>query len=295
MGTTAGREMCAPLTTFCAGRVDDPDGSKSLPLGPSPIQQKVAPCAGPENGLCQNSPNETNLAPTTVGLIYVNPEGVLGEPDPKKSVAEIRTTFEKMGHDDRATVALIGGGHAFGKAHGACSRTGAAGLSPMDAYASTPQVCPWTGGCGTGKGKDTYTTGIEGPWTTTPTRWTNEFFQMLLDHEWEKWVGPGGKWQWRMKNDPSNPLMRLTTDIALLYDDRYRAIVEEFARNITALDEEFDKAWYLLTHNGGTWSKSKKCDRFELPVTCSYAPKGALKMLNTDPSLSERSALGAGA
>jgi catalase (peroxidase I) len=284
-GTTAGREMCAPLTTFCAGRVDDPDGSKSLPLGPSPLQQKVAPCAGPKNGLCQDSPNETSLAPTTVGLIYVNPEGVLGEPDPKKSVAEIRTTFEKMGHDDRATVALIGGGHAFGKAHGACSRKDAAGVSPMDAYASTPQKCPWTGGCGTGKGKDTFTSGLEGPWTTTPTLWGNEYFKMLIDHDWEKWMGPGGKWQWRLKNDPSNPRMRLTTDMALLYDKTYRSIAEEFARNLTALDEEFDKAWHHLTHNGGTWSKNKKCDHFTLPATCEHKSDGAPKMLDTDPSL----------
>merc|ERR1712048_552833 len=96
-GTTALRNMGAPITTFCAGRIDDPDGNKSLQLGPSPIQEKVAPCAGSENGLCQDRPNETNLAPTTVGLIYVNPEGVLGVPEPANSVDEIRITFKKMG------------------------------------------------------------------------------------------------------------------------------------------------------------------------------------------------------
>merc|ERR1712054_267858 len=128
-GTTALRSMGTPITTFCAGRVDDPDGSKSLPLGPSPIQKESAPCTGSANGLCQDHPNETNLAPTTVGLIYVNPEGVLGVPEPSNSVDEIRITFSKMGHDDRATVALIGGGHAFGKAHGACPLTDAAGLA----------------------------------------------------------------------------------------------------------------------------------------------------------------------
>jgi len=284
-GTTASREMCTPLTTFCAGRIDDPDGTNSLGLGPSPLQQTEAPCAGPENGLCQDKANDTNLAPTTVGLIYVNPEGVMGEPDPKKSVAEIRTTFGKMGHDDRATVALIGGGHAFGKAHGACSKKGAAGLGPSAAFTSTPVVCPWTGTCGTGKGKDTFTSGLEGPWTSTPTLWTNEYFHWLLHFEWEKWQGPGGAWQWRLAKDPENPRMRFTTDLALLEDPIYKAIVEEFARNITALDEQYDKSWYMLTHNGGRWSKNKKCDHFTLPAKCEYKPDGKPKMLDTDPQL----------
>jgi len=273
-GTTALRSMGTPITTFCAGRVDDPDGSKSLPLGPSPIQKESAPCAGSANGLCQDHPNETNLAPTTVGLIYVNPEGVLGVPEPSNSVDEIRITFSKMGHDDRATVALIGGGHAFGKAHGACPLTDAAGLPPNEAYASSPIECPWSGRCGTGKGNDTWTSGFEGAWTSTPTKWSNEFFKYLVDKEWEKHVGPGGHYQWRMKDSPDDPRMRFTTDMALLHDAKYRAIVEEFASNMTALDEAFDSAWTALTTNGNGWSTKKKCDSFSLQPR--YGEQGML-------------------
>merc|ERR1712054_748608 len=200
-GTTALRSMGTPITTFCAGRVD-----------------------------------------------------------------EIRTTFNKMGHDDRATVALIGGGHAFGKAHGACPLSDAAGLPPNKAYASLPIQCPWSGRCGTGKGNDTWTSGFEGAWTSTPTKWSNEFFKYLVDKEWEKHVGPGGHYQWRMKDSPDDPRMRFTTDMALLQDAKYKAIVEEFASNMTALDEAFDSAWTALTENGNGWSTKKKCDSFSLPT-----------------------------
>jgi len=284
-GTTALRSMGAPITTFCAGRIDDPNGSKSLPLGPSEIQREEAPCAGDQNGLCQDRANETNLAPTTVGLIYVNPEGVLGVPDPANSVDEIRTTFQKMGHDDRATVALIGGGHAFGKAHGACALTDAAGLPPNTAYASSPMQCPWSGRCGTGKGNDAWTSGFEGAWTSTPTKWSNEFFQYLVDKEWEKHVGPGGHYQWRMKDSPDDPRIRFTTDLALLHDASYKAIAEEFASNMTALDEAFDSAWTVLTTNGKGWlSESKqKCDTFSLPSTSERRLSAG--MLNSDMEL----------
>jgi len=284
-GTTALRSMGAPITTFCAGRIDDPNGSKSLPLGPSEIQKEEAPCVGDKNGLCQDPANETNLASTTVGLIYVNPEGVLGVPEPANSVDEIRTTFQKMGHDDRATVALIGGGHAFGKAHGACEVTDAAGLPPNTAYASSPMQCPWSGRCGTGNGNDTWTSGFEGAWTSTPTKWSNEFFQYLVDKEWEKHVGPGGHWQWRLKDSPDDPRIRFTTDLALLYDESYKAIAQEFASNMTALDEAFDSAWTVLTTNGNGWlSKSKqKCDEFSLPSTSERRLSAG--MLNSDMEL----------
>lgn len=258
-GTQALRGMGTPITSFCFGRIDSKDGSESLALGPSPEQERFAPCK--INGKCKKP-----LGATTVGLIYVNPEGPIalqenGEwkpnPDPILSSREVRTTFEQMKHEDRAAVALIGGGHAFGKAHGACQA--GAGPSPKDAY---PHGIPWPGLCGTGKGKDTTTSGFEGHWTTTPTKWSNEFFQVLQDHEWEKWVGPGGKWQWRTvdRNGKYAGVMRLTSDISLLQDKHYRAIVNEFATNQTALDDAFDKAWQELVTHGGSWSNERKCD-----------------------------------
>merc|ERR1740121_2560522 len=198
-GTTALRNMGTPIKQFCAGRVDSADCTASLALGPSAQQEKEAPC--PINGKC-----EKPLGSTTVGLIYLNPEGpvsnVTGEwvpnPDPKLSVKDVRDSFKRMDHDDRDTVALIGGGHAFGKGHGACPD--GPGPSPKEVFSdkSLPQV-PWPGRCGTGKGKDTYTAGFEGPWTSQPLKWDNEYFNVLLDKEWEKFRGPGGKWQWRIK------------------------------------------------------------------------------------------------
>jgi len=265
-GTTALRSMGAPIATFCAGRIDDPDGQLSAPLGPTAVQEETAPCAGPENGACQDDPDKTNLAPTTIGLIYVNPEGPMGDPDPSLSANQIRVSFGKMGHDDRSTVALIGGGHAFGKTHGACTIENAAGSPPDKSYNLTNPHLPWLGKCGSGKlkGKDknTFTSGFEGPWTSTPTRWGNEYFKYLLEKTWAKKIGPGGHWQWYMTEDASDPIMRLTTDLALINDPEYKQIVEEFAANMTALDEAFDRAWTDLTTSGGKWSPNKKCDSF---------------------------------
>merc|ERR1712050_198719 len=111
-------------------------------------------------------------------------------------------------------------------------------------------------------GDDTFTSGFEGHWTTTPTKWSNEFFKVLEEEEWEKWVGPGGHWQWRTvgKTGKYAGVMRLTSDLALLQDRKYRNIVHEFATNQTALNEAFDGAWQQLMSNGGRWSEAKKCD-----------------------------------
>jgi len=264
-GTTALRTMGAPIKEYCAGRIDDEDGEKSLPLGPSEVQEAVAPCTGGD-GMCQQNSTLTNLSSTTLGLIYVNPEGPMGDPDPAKSASEIRITFSKMtGNNDLSTVALIGGGHAFGKTHGPCPHKeefahARAGLSPDEVFQNGENMIPWKGLCGTGRGDDTYTSGFDGAWTSTPTKWSNEFFKYLLDYEWEKYKGPGGHWQWRMKDNPSDERIRLTSDIALLHDDEYKKIVIEFAENQTALDEAFDFAWTRLTTNGGEWSSKKKCD-----------------------------------
>lgn len=281
-GTQALRSMGVPIKSFCFGRIDDPSGKRSLPLGPSKIQRKTAPCAGPVNGMCQDKPAKTALSPTEVGLIYVDPEGPMGKPDPMGSAREIRIVFTKMGHDDRATVALIGGGHAFGKAHGACNVKNAAGLPPNEARKL--MKWPWQGKCGCGVGHDTYSIGIEGPWTTTPTLWSNEFFKLLLKKEWEPWIGPGGKFQWRMTQAPHDPLMRMTTDIALIADPIYRQIVEEFAHDMGALDAAFDEAWTNLINNGGRWVKSKRCDWPLLRAKPFMPPKRVMLHSDVDHS-----------
>ena len=153
-------------------------------------------------------------------LIYVNAEGPKGEPDPVLSARSIRDIFGKMDMNDSETVALIGAGHSVGKCHGACPKGGGKPSkdNPTD---------PYRGACGSGKGKDAYTSGFELPWTTTPLTWDNGYFKTLLKYEWKKFKGPGGKWQWNIDGDqvlapPSHgtekePIGMLTSDIALLH------------------------------------------------------------------------------
>jgi len=284
-GTTALRSMGTPVRRFCFGRIDDSDGTRSLDLGPSDEQREVAPCE--VNGEC-----ERPLGTTTIGLIYLNPEGPVVEaggspvPDPSLSAKDVRDSFARMDHDDRGTVALIGGGHAFGKTHGACPA--GPGLPPIEAYAQG-QSTAWKGECGhghkKGKGANAFTSGFEGPWTTQPLKWDNEFFTELLDKEWEKWVGPGGHWQWRIKNatEAESGLMRLTSDMALLHDDSYLQIVKEFASDMDAFDEAFDQAWFKLTHSGGRWSPEAKCDVGTLPSWVMEQQYN--RMLDTDAVL----------
>jgi len=245
-GTTAIKSMGGPIVKVCTGRMDDPDGTSSLDLGPNEYQEKVAPCEN--DGSCKSP-----LGATTRGLIYVNPEGPVEENEngekvpsasPKKSAPDIRDAFSRMGMDDVETVALIGGGHAFGKTHGACKR----------AHGEL---------CGSGKGEDTFTSGFEGPWTTTPNQWSNEFFRFLLEYEWEKVEGPGGHYQYQVKDasKENTKLMRLVSDMALLEDEQYLKIVKRFARNQDALDKVFAQAWLKLTTNGGMWSDAGSCER----------------------------------
>jgi len=291
-----------PFKEFCFGRLDDDDGAKSIPLGPSKIQEMEAPCTAPLNsegvpinGMCQMYPNETALAPTTVGLIYVDPGGPMGVPDPVKSIDEIRIVFGKMGHDDKGTVALIGGGHAWGKCHGPCSKfeyEEPAGLPPDLAFAEG--TYPYVGKCPnhdeggvTGMGSATWTSGFEGPWTSTPTRWSNEYFTYLLDYEWEPWAGPGGNIQYRMKANPTDRRMRLVTDISLIKDPVYLEWVKVFASNLTALDEAYDFSWRNLITKGSDWSDTKKCVPYGTPPVAGWASpwmgQPPTSMLNTDP------------
>jgi len=267
-GTTAFRDAGAPISKMCFGRTDDADGMKSQALGPTALQAEQMPCA--VNGECK-----LPLGATTVGLIYVNPEGPMANPDPALSAKDVRQTFQAMGHNDRHTVALIGGGHAIGKGHGACK--GAAGLAPNEAYEKG--VAPWQGECGTGKGDDTVTAGFEGAWTDNPLKFDNQYYQDLVKHDWEKHVGPGGHWQWHIKGSESK-LMRLTADMSLLHDENYKAVVVEFAKDMGAFSQAFDEAWFDLTttYGSGTWSPAAKCDDGTVPEKLISRPV----MLNSD-------------
>jgi len=229
---TAIESMGGPVLGFCAGRQDDNDGSASILLGPDWRQNKTNPC--PVNGNCK-----LPFGSTTIGLIYLNPEGPMGQPIPRQSAPQIRDVFGRMGLDDTETVALIGGGHAFGKSHGACP------LGPGPSPKVDP-ANPWPGKCGSGKGKDTFTSGFEGPWTQTPTKWSNSYYRELLHHDWEVHIGPGGHNQWRTVGGPQS-IMMLTTDISLLHDPSYLKLVQGFASNISFLNYQFMHAWYKLT------------------------------------------------
>ena len=247
-GNTAIESMDGPVLGFCAGRYDDPDGSDSILLGPSKEQETLNPC--PINGQCKSP-----LGSTTIGLIYVNPEGPMGIPSPEGSAKEIRDIFKRMSMNDRETVALIGGGHSFGKSHGACPL--GAGKRP-----SEDEVNPWKGICGkNGLGKNSFTSGFEGSWTTKPLNFDNSYFKNLLNYNWEVYKGPGGRFQWRVsklsnKSSPLSPtvdgkgkqsIMMLTADISLIRDSSYLNIVKSYAKDLKLFSSDFSHAWYKLT------------------------------------------------
>ncbi|MCJ1676382.1 catalase/peroxidase HPI [Streptomyces sp. APSN-46.1] len=194
-----------------------------------------------------------------MGLIYVNPEGPNGNPDPVAAARDVRETFGRMAMNDEETVALIVGGHTFGKCHGAV---------PAEYVGPEPEACPleeqglgWRNSFGSGKGADTLTSGLEGAWTTEPTKWDNGYLDNLFRYDWELTTSPAGANQWKPKDpsaqgtvpdahDPSKthaPMM-LTTDLSLKVDPVYRPIVERFHKNPDQLAEAFAKAWYKLLH-----------------------------------------------
>jgi catalase-peroxidase len=202
---------------------------------------------------------ENPLAAVMMGLIYVNPEGVDGNPDPQKTANDIRITFARMAMNDEETVALTAGGHTVGKAHGNGS---AANLGPEPEAADVEeQGLGWNNHKTRGIGRDTVTSGIEGAWTTNPTQWDNGYFQMLLNHEWELTKSPAGAWQWKPVNikeedkpvdveDSSIRCMPLMTDadMAMKVDPEYRKISERFAKDQAYFSEVFARAWFKLTH-----------------------------------------------
>ena len=202
---------------------------------------------------------ENPLAATQMGLIYVNPEGPDGKPDPRKAAHDIRVTFSRMGMNDEETVALIAGGHTFGKAHGA---------GPASHVGPEPEAAPieaqglgWHSTYGKGHGRDTIGSGLEGAWTPTPTQWDNSYFDMLFGYEWWLTKSPAGAWQW-MAVDPKDehmapdvedpgkkvPTIMLTTDLALRFDPEYEKIARRFWQNPKEFEQVFARAWFKLLH-----------------------------------------------
>ena len=203
---------------------------------------------------------ENPLAAVQMGLIYVNPEGPNGKPDPLAAARDIRETFGRMAMNDEETVALIAGGHTFGKAHGASDASKFVGPAP-EAASIEEQGLGWSNKFGKGNGADTITSGLEGAWTSTPIKWSNGYFENLFDYEWELVKGQGGAWQWTPKDgggkgtvpdahdkSKSHAPMMFTTDMALKMDPLYNAISKRFHENPDQFATAFAKAWYKLTH-----------------------------------------------
>ncbi len=195
-----------------------------------------------------------------MGLIYVNPEGPNANPDPIAAARDIRETFRRMAMNDEETVALIAGGHTFGKTHGAAPADKHVGREPEGGNLEE-QGFGWKGSYGTGVGADAITSGLEVTWTTTPTKWSNDFFKHLFEYEWELTTSPAGAKQWKPKNgagegtvpaahDPSKKIApsMLTTDLSLRFDPAYEKISRRFYKNPQEFADAFAKAWFKLTH-----------------------------------------------
>ncbi|WP_277606010.1 catalase/peroxidase HPI [Glycomyces sp. L485] len=220
---------------------------------------------GPESGWLEQQRYhgkrelEDTFAAAQMGLIYVNPQGPDGNPDPVAAAADIRETFRRMAMDDEETVALIVGGHTFGKTHGAAPESN---LGPEpEAAPLEAQGLGWSNAFGTGKGPDTITSGLEGTWTSTPTQWDNGFLEILFGFEWELTQSPAGAHQWRPKEgagadtvpDAHDPAKRhaptmLTTDLSLRFDPVYEPISRRFLEHPDELADAFARAWFKLTH-----------------------------------------------
>ena len=254
-GNVALESMGFETFGFAGGREDDFTPDEAVDWGPEDEWETTSEERFDEEGSLKDP-----LGNTVMGLIYVNPEGPNGEPDVEGSAKNIRESFGRMAMNDEETVALIAGGHTFGKVHGAADPDEHVGPDPSDAPIDA-QGFGWDNNFGEGKGPDTITSGIEGPWNTTPTQWDMSYVDNLLGHEWVPEKGPGGAWQWTTKDgelqeaapgvqDPSDKedVMMLTTDVALKKDPDYREVLETFQENPQRFHESFAKAWYKLIH-----------------------------------------------
>ena len=254
-GNVALESMGFETFGFAGGRKDDYTPDEAVDWGPEDQWETTSEERFDEDGSLKGP-----LGNTVMGLIYVNPEGPNGEPDPEKSAKNIRESFARMAMNDEETVALIAGGHTFGKVHGADEPEGHMGPEPAAAPIED-QGLGWDNDFGEGHGPDTITSGIEGPWNTTPTQWDMSYINNLLSYDWEPERGPGGAWQWTTTGgelDKSAPgvqdpedkedVMMLTTDVALKKDPDYKAILERFREDPSAFQSAFAKAWYKLIH-----------------------------------------------
>lgn len=251
-GNCAYESMGLETFGFAGGRDDDWEPDKSVNWGPE--EEWVGDERHDDEGNLVGP-----LAADHMGLIYVNPEGPNGEPNPEKSAKFIRQSFKRMAMNDEETVALIAGGHTIGKTHGA---------GPVEHKGPEPEAAGieeqgfgWTSDYGTGKGGDTITDGEEGAWTNNPTQWDMGFFENLFEYEWELTKSPAGSYQWQPKDgagdetvpdahDPNkkNPPMMLTTDLALKVDPKYRKISKRFYENPDEFADAFARAWFKLLH-----------------------------------------------
>lgn len=256
-GNIAYESMGLKTFGFAFGREDIWHPEKDIYWGAE--KEWLAPSGG-ENSRYSGERDLANpLAAVMMGLIYVNPEGVDGKPDPLKTAHDVRITFERMAMNDEETVALTAGGHTVGKAHG---NGNAANLGPAPEAADVEeQGLGWINHKARGIGRDAVTSGLEGAWTTHPTQWDNGYFKLLLGYEWELKKSPAGAWQWEPINineadkpvdveDPSiryNPIMT-DADMAMKMDPEYRKISERFAQDQAYFSEVFARAWFKLTH-----------------------------------------------
>ena len=253
-GNVALESMGFETFGFAGGREDAYQPDESVDWGPEDEMEVTSPERFDEDGHLENP-----LGNSVMGLIYVNPEGPYGEPDVEGSAHNIRETFGQMAMNDEETAALIAGGHTFGKVHGSDEPEN---LGPEpEAAPIEKQGLGWESDHESGKGADTITSGIEGPWNATPTVWDMGYLDNLLDHEWEAEKGPGGAWQWQPANEDDiaaapdahdrsehqTPMM-LTMDIALKEDPDYREVIERFQEDPEAFQDAFAKAWYKLIH-----------------------------------------------
>ncbi|EHK7540199.1 catalase/peroxidase HPI [Vibrio cholerae] len=256
-GNMAYESMGLKTFGFAFGREDIWHPEKDIYWGSE--KEWLAKSGGENSRYSGQRDLENPLAAVMMGLIYVNPEGVDGNPDPLKTAQDMRVTFARMAMNDEETVALTAGGHTVGKAHG---NGKASNLGPDPESAELhEQGLGWNNHTSRGIGRNTVTSGIEGAWTTHPTRWDNEYFYLLLSYEWQLTKSPAGAWQWEPVNikeedkpvdveDPSiryNPIMT-DADMALKIDPEYRKISERFYQDPAYFSEVFARAWFKLTH-----------------------------------------------
>lgn len=253
-GNVAHEIMGMPTFGFSGGRIDAYEPEDDVYWGPETEWTN-----GGSERYKGDRDLENPLAAVEMGLIYVNPEGPEGEPDPIKSARDIRDTFGRMGMNDEETVALIAGGHTFGKTHGA-------GTVP-DHIGPEPEAAPleqmglgWKNSLGAGHGRDAITSGLEVTWTYHPTRWDNEFFHILYAYEWELFHSPAGAQQWRPINGGGSDMVpeadgdgrreprMLTSDLALRFDPAYGEISRKFKDDFPAFQDAYARAWFKLTH-----------------------------------------------